>query len=219
MINYYRILGVSRDDGAERIRSRFRELSKTAHPDRGGDNDRYVLVLEAYHTLTDPEARKDYDRRLALMSASPTARPATENEITAELYVTAAESITGCTREIEYGKSVVVVDVPKGVMDGQELVFRNHNGLGLDVKANVHIVTPPSCELRRYRGRYEIVYRLYMAKCMLGRRIRISPLGESLLITIPADTRSGRMFKLKGKGYPLSGTVRSDLYVKVVVTE
>ena len=68
MNNYYRILGVSRNDGTEFIRSRFRELSKAMHPDKGGDNDAYVLILEAYHTLTDERKRSAYDRRLDLAS-------------------------------------------------------------------------------------------------------------------------------------------------------
>lgn len=35
----------------DEIKSRFRELAKKYHPDRGGSNEKMIEVLEAYHRL------------------------------------------------------------------------------------------------------------------------------------------------------------------------
>lgn len=48
---YCHILGVKPGDSAEIVRSAFREKIKEYHPDRGGDNEKTKLILEAYNVL------------------------------------------------------------------------------------------------------------------------------------------------------------------------
>jgi hypothetical protein len=62
--NYYELLGVSRDSSADDIKAAYRRLTKTAHPDVGGTDGMFVLVGEAFHVLSDPVRRLDYDREL-----------------------------------------------------------------------------------------------------------------------------------------------------------
>ena len=45
------ILGLSLDDGPERLAGAFRAAAKQAHPDRGGDAERFREILEAYRLL------------------------------------------------------------------------------------------------------------------------------------------------------------------------
>lgn len=61
-IDYYELLGVSRDATPDEIRSAYRALAKAMHPDAGGTAGAFRLLREAYETLTDPERRQDYDR-------------------------------------------------------------------------------------------------------------------------------------------------------------
>jgi DnaJ-class molecular chaperone len=210
------MLGVSRRSGTDEIRSRFRQLSKTMHPDAGGDTDEYVRLLEAYHTLTDDTARREYDRRLELLSASVQLKQSAAGELNTDIYISAYENITGCTREMEYGRSIIKIHVPKGTQDGSVIQIRNYNGSGVNMNISVHIVLPPSCEFRKYMNMNEVVYLLRMTKNMLGRQIGISPLGEDIFVTIPKDTQNGKMFKLKNRGC-YNGDIRSDLYVKVLL--
>jgi DnaJ-domain-containing protein 1 len=64
-LNYYRLLGVSKDDTAAHIKARYLVLAKKYHPDNGGDDNIMSLMNEAYAVLSDPEDRKRYDRMLA----------------------------------------------------------------------------------------------------------------------------------------------------------
>ena len=63
MRDYYDVLGVSPDAGADEIRRAYRQLARRYHPDISGD-DRGTVFLEvsrAYEVLNDPERRRSYD--------------------------------------------------------------------------------------------------------------------------------------------------------------
>ncbi|KAG6908134.1 putative NRPS-like protein biosynthetic cluster [Tephrocybe rancida] len=59
--DYYKVLGVSRDADARTIKKAFRNAAKTAHPDKGGTEDKMAAVNEAYEVLTNPELRQRFD--------------------------------------------------------------------------------------------------------------------------------------------------------------
>jgi molecular chaperone DnaJ len=63
MRDYYDVLGVSPDAGADEIKRAYRQLARRYHPDISGD-DRAVAFLEAaraYEVLADPRLRQSYD--------------------------------------------------------------------------------------------------------------------------------------------------------------
>jgi molecular chaperone DnaJ len=65
-IDYYEVLGVSRDAGPEEIKRAFRKLARETHPDANPDEPsadaRFRQVAEAYEVLSDPDRRRAYDR-------------------------------------------------------------------------------------------------------------------------------------------------------------
>ena len=66
--NHYEVLGLSRSASADDLHSHYLEKLHQVHPDlNAGDEDaaheRTIEVVNAYRTLSDPEARKRYDFR------------------------------------------------------------------------------------------------------------------------------------------------------------
>jgi curved DNA-binding protein len=63
--DYYAILGVPRDAGADVIKTSYRKLARKFHPDVSKEKDaeeKFKEVSEAYETLRDAEKRAAYDQ-------------------------------------------------------------------------------------------------------------------------------------------------------------
>ncbi|EOD69128.1 hypothetical protein H480_07733, partial [Amycolatopsis vancoresmycina DSM 44592] len=56
-VDYYEVLGVRRDATAADVKTAYRRLAKTMHPDGGGTVGTFRLLREAYDVLSDPAAR------------------------------------------------------------------------------------------------------------------------------------------------------------------
>ena len=63
MLDYYNVLGVSRNASALEIQKAYRKRARECHPDIVGSTgkDRFVKVQKAYETLFDPLKRQEYD--------------------------------------------------------------------------------------------------------------------------------------------------------------
>src|SRR4030043_1532452 len=62
MKDYYQILGLSREASAEEIKKAYYKLAHKYHPDKGGDEQKFKEINEAYQTLSNKEKRSQYDR-------------------------------------------------------------------------------------------------------------------------------------------------------------
>jgi hypothetical protein len=72
VIDYYKVLGVKRTASIAEIRSAYRKLARTLHPDFNGGSPtaarEFALLSKAYHLLIDPQERAFYDDRLSAQS-------------------------------------------------------------------------------------------------------------------------------------------------------
>lgn len=59
--DYYSILGVAKDCTEVEIKKAYRRESLKHHPDKGGDEEKFKLVVEANAVLSDPQRRERYD--------------------------------------------------------------------------------------------------------------------------------------------------------------
>src|SRR5215213_6040776 len=70
-INYYEVLGVSREASQTEIRNAYRNLAKERHPDHpGGSAEEFSRLQEANAVLSDPNRRRKHDEALDLAHAA-----------------------------------------------------------------------------------------------------------------------------------------------------
>ncbi len=70
-VNYYQVLGVSREASQEEIRNAYRRLAKERHPDHSsGSTQEFSLLQEAHAVLSDPNRRRTHDEALDLAHAA-----------------------------------------------------------------------------------------------------------------------------------------------------
>jgi molecular chaperone DnaJ len=60
--NYYEVLGVSRTSDEATVKQAYRNLSKTHHPDKGGNEEKFKEVNEAFSVLGSKDKKQKYDR-------------------------------------------------------------------------------------------------------------------------------------------------------------
>ena len=60
--DYYELLGVSKTASEDEIKRAFRKLAHEHHPDKGGDQQKFKEINEAYQVLGNKEKRGQYDQ-------------------------------------------------------------------------------------------------------------------------------------------------------------
>lgn len=62
--NLYQILNIPEFSNIEKIKSAYKILLKTYHPDKGGDSQGFINLYNAYKSLSDMESKENYDKRM-----------------------------------------------------------------------------------------------------------------------------------------------------------
>ena len=156
-MDYYSILGIPRTASPEEIKKSYKRLSMKHHPDRGGNNDDFIKVQQAYEVLSNSDKRNAYDHPQQAnpfggqqQGQNPFAGTPFEHhfqhgfgqqqqrqtprnrDINVQADIELAEVLTGKNLIIQYqlqtGKmETVTVDVPAGAKHGDTIQYE---GLG-----------------------------------------------------------------------------------------
>jgi DnaJ-class molecular chaperone len=145
-------------------------------------------------------------------------------DIAASMTITLNEAAHGGMRRVGLpnGKDLEV-KIPAGIGEGQTVRLKGqggpapHGGPPGDVLITVSIAPHPLFKVEGQNLRLELPITLYEA--VLGAKVRVPTLDGAVELAIPANTSSGRTFRLKGKGLP--GKTPGDLYVmtKIVLPD
>ena len=61
-MNHYETLGIDKNSTADQIKSAYKKLAVQHHPDKGGDEEKFKEISNAYGVLGDEEKRNEYNQ-------------------------------------------------------------------------------------------------------------------------------------------------------------
>ena len=195
-IDYYKILGISKDATQEDIKKAYRKLARKYHPDLNKDNpnaqEKFQEINEANEVLSNPDKRKRYDEY-------------GENWKYAEELEKQKKQQTKEQSGTREGMFWYSDDNTSGFSDFFEELFgnryRNYN--------------------RAMRGKdYESELHLTLRQAAKEQKQILNLNGKNIRITIPAGVADGQVIKLRGYGEPGKGDAPDgDLYITFRIKE
>jgi curved DNA-binding protein len=150
------------------------------------------------------------------------ARPRRGQDFVQQVQITLAEAYHGTTRALQKDGRRLEVKIPAGAKSGTRVRMAGEGGGGAggsagDLYLKIEVLPDPRFERDGDDLRATVPVDLYTL--VLGGRAQIPALSGAVSLAIPANTQSGRTFRLRGKGMPVLGQkdAYGDLFAKVDV--
>lgn len=203
MTNYEarRILGVDIQADAAQIKAAYRQLAMKHHPDRGGKNEDFVKIKQAYDALekvnftqpkvNDPFAGFNFSQQenfgLDIRRVS--------------IEISAEEAFNGVKKNISIENTSYTVNIPAGVSEQDmvhEAVVNNRRWiLFVKIKSKFSIDWTNGS-----RGNIKMDVPVSSLKMMMGGEEKVTMLdGAVVSVRIPPGLEANSLLKVKEKGY------------------
>jgi len=129
------------------------------------------------------------------------------SDIQAEMPITLLEAYQGSTRTFKINNDNLRISIKPGSYDGQQLKIKGKGQQGVKGgnRGDLHIILNVQQNARFQRKANNLLYNasvdVYTA--ILGGKIDIPTLSGMVLVTVPKESGTGKILRLKGKGMPL----------------
>ena len=197
-VDYYQILGVSKDASDEDIKKAYRKLARKNHPDLNPNdaeaNRKFQQINEANEVLSDPEKRKKYDQYGKDWQHAEQFEQARQQQ----------KYTRSNTGDYDFSEGFGGADFTDflssmfgqqgGGSGGRQAKFR-----GSDYQAEMHLT---------------------LQEAYVTHKKMLTINGRQIGITIKAGVENGQKIKLTGYGAPgVNGGPNGDLYITFVIDE
>ena len=121
-----------------------------------------------------------------------------------------------------YGEEMVTVDIPAGVQEGMQLSMSGKGNAGErgGAPGDLIILIEEEAHKELQRDGLNVAFELHISfpDAVFGTQVEVPTIDGRAKIKIPAGTQSGKIFRLKGKGFPdVNGYQKGDQLVHVNV--
>ncbi len=200
----YTLLGVARNATPEQVKSAYRKLARSLHPDLNPGNkqaeEKFKKVSAAYDLLGDPAKRARFDA--GEIDASGAERPRAS-------YRTYAEGGAGG----KYSENFRFGDNADDIF--AELLRRRSKGRN----KGWSFFDQEEPEVARKGADANYTLRITLPEAVMGATKRITlPTGKHLAVKVPPGSKDGATLRLKGQGNPgRGGSAAGDALVELKV--
>lgn len=243
-MDYYSILGVSKNADLQEIKKAYRKLAAQHHPDRGGSADKFKQVQEAYDTLGNPAKRQQYDNPQPQFQFNTGNMGGfedvfshfgfrTQGHRNPNKDVTIAAEID--LEDVLFGKNLIAsyrlkngreesveIQIPPGIQDGQQIRYQ---GLGDDMfrefpRGNLNVII----RVRPHKVWQNINNNLVAEKtitafdAMLGTSVIVETLDKKKIsLKVPPGTQPETTFSVSGHGLLQKNGRRGNAHIIIKI--
>src|SRR5436190_520424 len=237
MADIYHTLGVSRGASDLEIKTAYRKLAMTNHPDRNNGakeaEEKFKAITEAYDVLRDPDKRALYDRygEAGLRGGAGGFHHVDLSEALSifmrdlgglggfgELFGAAGRASTGprTGSDIKIAMPMTLVEVASGAEKTVTVKL-----LEPCDRCEGHGAEPGSASTKctTCHGTGEVLYTEVLVtypQLALGANVDVPMVTGSVNLQVPPGTQSGQVFNLRGRGLPrINSSSTGDLHVRL----
>ena len=231
--DYYEVLGLKKGATADEIKKAYRKLAKEHHPDKGGSEDKFKEISEAYDTLSDSDKKNNYDRFghskggqqgdpfggfrnpfrggfTGGFAGGPQTRVGSNMSLLIKL--TLEEIFTGTKKTYKYSRKVKC-GTCKG-HGGEDVIDCGVCGGSGHV---VNVYNTPMGQIQQVTQcqACDGLGTSYTKKCNTCNGHGLVDSTEEIEVDVPAGVMEGMTFVMEGKGHGVKGGNEGDLHIKV----
>ncbi len=196
-IDYYKILGISKNASEQDIKKVYRKLARKYHPDVNPDNKeaekKFKEINEANEVLSNPENRKKYDQYGKDWKHAEEFEKAKQQQSQQRQYTYSGHQGHSSFSEEDFS------DFFSSMFGGarQQSSRRQRQFKGNDFHAEMH---------------------LNLTDVLNSKKHTITVNGKNIRLTIPAGIENGQVIKIKGYGEKVGeGGVNGDLFIRFTI--
>ena len=120
---------------------------------------------------------------------------------------TIANKCTACKGDGRvYGEETVTIEIPAGVQEGMQLSLNGKGNAGERGGANGDLIVliEEEAHAQLHRDGLNVAFDLHLSfpEAVFGTQVEVPTIDGKAKIKIPPGTQSGKIFRLKGKGFP-----------------
>jgi molecular chaperone DnaJ len=121
-----------------------------------------------------------------------------------------------------YGEETVTLEIPAGVQDGMQLSLSGKGNVGErgGAPGDLIVLIEEEAHPQLQRDGLNVIYDLHLSfpDLAFGTQVEVPTIDGKAKIKIPSGTQSGKIFRLKGKGFPgINSYERGDQLIHVNV--
>jgi curved DNA-binding protein len=148
-------------------------------------------------------------------------RPQRGQDFEQEVEISLREAYQGTTRILEKDGRRLEVKIPAGAHTSTRVRMAGEGGPGAaggdagDLYLRVRVMPDP--QFKREGDDLHVTVPVELYTAILGGKVQVPTLNGPVMLTVPAGTQNGRVFRLRGKGMPRlrRPEQHGDLYAKV----
>tara|TARA_B100000989_G_scaffold141357_1_gene105169 strand:- start:9238 stop:10035 length:798 start_codon:yes stop_codon:yes gene_type:complete len=245
-MNYYDVLGLQIDASPTDITKAYRNLAKEFHPDKGGNEQRFHEISEAYDVLKDPNKRAKFDYSNSKIKGDvfddmftvfgttgfhPSKREYHRAKVNKNLGIVVECSLeetldkqnkTVSIKHTNGTRHLVNLKIPRSVNNGTKIKYKKLGDTKYpnlppgDLTVTIKILS--NNQFTREGDNLKMHLTIDVWSAIIGTVSQIKTLDNKILnLNIPPSTQYGRILKIPNHGMYTKEGDRGNLLVQILV--